>query len=107
MTLKDGSTEFLDASDEDECNWLCLVGVAQSEANCMAVQMGPDIYYLTMHPIAAQEELQVWYAPHYARKLKKSPTPDARTRGQFASAASLKPMCDNVATFPIISNDKK
>jgi len=74
----------LDATDEDECNWLCLVGVARcsSEQNCMAIQMGLDIFYMTTREVPVGEELLVWYAPHYAKKVGRLPVPDGITVGE-------------------------
>ena len=82
--IKDGSSVSLDATDEDECNWMCLVGVARcsSDQNCMAVQIGVDIFYLATREIPRGEELLVWYAPHYAKKVGRSSEPDGATVGE-------------------------
>ena len=75
----------LDTTDENECNWMCLVRSAQSEEsqNCMAYQLGTDIYYNTTRQINIGEELQVWYAPHFAKKLRKPAEPDPNYKGNF------------------------
>ncbi|KAL3889779.1 hypothetical protein ACJMK2_002107 [Sinanodonta woodiana] len=83
IMMKDGSGAVsLDTTDEDECNWMCLVQVAQSEEqqNCMAYQVNANIFYSTMHDIQPGEELRVWYTRHYARKLGKTELPDGETK---------------------------
>ena len=50
--------------------------------NCMALQMSMEVYYTATRDIPAGEELLVWYAPHYARKMGKSPTPDGITKSE-------------------------
>ncbi|ELT99902.1 hypothetical protein CAPTEDRAFT_225157 [Capitella teleta] len=74
--------QTLDASSENECNWMCLVRVAVSseEQNCMLLQIGRDLFYSTTRVVGAGEELCVWYAPHYATKLRKSSSPDGLSR---------------------------
>lgn len=47
----------------------------------MAYQMGTSIYYNTIRDIEAGEELKVWYAAPYAKKIGKSVTPDGVSRG--------------------------
>ncbi|XP_048730439.2 uncharacterized protein LOC125647703 isoform X2 [Ostrea edulis] len=72
----------LDTTSENECNWLCLVRTANTadEQNMIAYQMGTSIYYSTIRDIALGEELKVWYAAPYARKIGKSVTPDGVSR---------------------------
>ncbi|KAL5013449.1 hypothetical protein ScPMuIL_007719 [Solemya velum] len=79
---KNGTGITLDTSDENECNWLCLVRTANSveEQNCMAYQLGTNIYYNTTQDIQLLEELKVWYAPQYARKMGKPIHPDGVTQ---------------------------
>ncbi|XP_046393026.1 zinc finger protein 26-like [Ischnura elegans] len=62
---------YLDTSDEDYCNWMCLVAPAASakEQNLMCYQMKQDIYYTVMKTIQPGEQLKVWYAPYYAVKM--------------------------------------
>ncbi|XP_064652574.1 PR domain zinc finger protein 15-like [Lineus longissimus] len=75
-------TVSLDTSNEDECNWLCLVQTARSqvEQNCMVFQIGADLFYNTTREIQIGEELRVWYAPHYAKKIGMSTLPDRTVR---------------------------
>ena len=49
----------------------------------MAVQMGVEIYYMTTRAIQPGEALQVWYAPHYAKKLGQTPQPDGLTSSKY------------------------
>jgi len=82
--LKDSlQTVTLDTTSEAECNWLCLVPTALTaeEQNCMATQIGSEIYYITKDVLDEGDQLKVWYAPSYARKLGKPQQPDGRTRG--------------------------
>ncbi|XP_046560922.1 uncharacterized protein LOC124269967 [Haliotis rubra] len=78
---KDGSAVCLDASDENECNWMCLVEVARTEEeqNCMAYQLATNIFFNTTKAVEAGSPLKVWYASHYAKKMGKSPQPDGST----------------------------
>ena len=74
---------MLDTTQETECNWLCLVPTARNktEQNLMAVPIGLDLYYTAMRDIFPGEELRVWYAPHYAKKLGKPVEPTASITG--------------------------
>ena len=81
--LKDGTSVLLDTSNENQCNWLCLIRAATTEANLIAVQLGTDIFYIAKQQIEPEEELTVWYAPHYARKLGKDPHPNGTTQGMW------------------------
>ncbi len=84
LLLKDGMSVSLDTSDENVCNWLCLVPTADTSdsQNLMAVQMGVDLFYMTTRQVLPGEPLRVWYAPHYAKKLDKSPQPDGQTNSE-------------------------
>lgn len=55
----------------------------------IAYQMGTSIYYSTIRDIALGEELKVWYAAPYARKIGKSVTPDGVSRGKDPSAYDI------------------
>lgn len=81
----DGSTVCLDTTDENDCNWMCLVRTAafSQEQNCMAYQLGSNIFYNTIRDIEQGEELRVWYAPHFARKLGKASEPDNVSKGKY------------------------
>lgn len=73
----DGRKEYLDTTNENVCNWLCLVRAATSldEMNCMAYQLDADIYYSTTRRVEQGGPLRVWYARGYARKLKQPELP--------------------------------
>ncbi|KAG8224870.1 hypothetical protein J437_LFUL006464, partial [Ladona fulva] len=62
---------YLDTSDEEYCNWMCLVAPATlaKEQNLMCYQMKQEIYYTVMKRIHPGEQLKVWYAPYYALKM--------------------------------------
>ena len=51
---KDGRFISLDASSESHCNWMGLVRVAQTkeEQNCMAYQLGSNIFFNTTRDLA-------------------------------------------------------
>lgn len=68
---KDGSFVFMDANDEKDCNWMCLVAMAstEEELNLIAYQMKQDIYFSAVKAITPGKELRVWYAPHYGKKM--------------------------------------
>lgn len=85
ILTKDNGFISLDASCEAHCNWMSLVRVAQTEEeqNCMAYQLGISIYFNTTRDLAIGDELKVWYAPQYARKLKKSLVPDGKTKSML------------------------
>ncbi|KAJ9582556.1 hypothetical protein L9F63_003114, partial [Diploptera punctata] len=69
------SSYFLDTSDEEACNWMCLIAPATNckEQNLICYQMGQDIYYTVMKDILPGEQLRVWYAPYYAVKMGAVP----------------------------------
>lgn len=81
VIVKD-SVISLDTTSENECNWLCLVRAATdaTEQNLIAYQMGTSIFYTAVRDIEAGEELRVWYAAPYAKKIGKSVTPDGVSR---------------------------
>jgi hypothetical protein len=48
----------------------------------MALQIGLNLFYTTTRTVPAGEELCVWYAPHYAKKLHKSSSPDGLSKSE-------------------------
>ncbi|CAH1774044.1 unnamed protein product [Owenia fusiformis] len=78
---KDGTSISLDTTDENSCNWMCLVQAAttSSDQNAIAFQIGSDIYFSNTKKLLPGHELKVWYAPHYAKKLGKPAMPDGIT----------------------------
>lgn len=55
----------------------------EEEQNCIAYQLGINIYFNTTRDIAEGDELKVWYASQYAKKLGKSLRPDGKTKCEF------------------------
>jgi hypothetical protein len=47
----------------------------------MAFQIGAELFYNTTREIQIGEEIRVWYAPHYAKKMGMSTLPDPTVRG--------------------------
>ncbi|XP_033726599.1 uncharacterized protein LOC117316192 [Pecten maximus] len=78
VTTKDGTCISLDTTNENDCNWMCLIRAALTteEQNCIAYQMGMNLYYSTTKDIVPGTELRVWYAPAYARRIGKPERPD-------------------------------
>ncbi|XP_014662732.1 PREDICTED: uncharacterized protein LOC106805592 [Priapulus caudatus] len=68
--------------DEDMCNWMCLVRPAFTceQQNLFAFELQNHIYFSTNRTVEPGEELRVWYAPHYARKLGKVTSPGGTQR---------------------------
>lgn len=56
-----GDEVWLDACDEEKCNWMMFVRPAQSasEQNIVAFQHGQYIYYMTTKPVPPRTELKV------------------------------------------------
>ncbi|XP_068086385.1 uncharacterized protein [Anabrus simplex] len=71
----DEDSYYLDTSNEEACNWMCLVapGTSAEDQNLICYQMNQDIYYCVMKDIQPDEELRVWYAPYYAVKMGSMP----------------------------------
>lgn len=58
----DNQVTYLEASDENQCNWMMFVRPATSyaEQNLVAFQRGPGIYFSTIKAIEARQELKVF-----------------------------------------------
>jgi len=58
----DGATEYIDASEEDQCNWMMFVRPAcnPAEQNLVAYQHGTDIYFTVIKDIVPRQELKVY-----------------------------------------------
>ena len=58
----DGATEYIDAHDEDQCNWMMFVRPAANpaEQNLVTYQHGSDIYFSVIKNIEPRQELKVW-----------------------------------------------
>ncbi|XP_026283072.1 PR domain zinc finger protein 15 [Frankliniella occidentalis] len=75
-TLDDGY--YLDTSDEECCNWMCLVAPASntSEQNLICYDVKQSIYFATTRDLEPGEELRLWYALYYGLKLQALPLSD-------------------------------
>ncbi|XP_072911938.1 PR domain zinc finger protein 1a isoform X1 [Hemitrygon akajei] len=62
---------FVDGFDESKSNWMRYVNPTRSkQEQCLAAcQNGMDIYFYTVKPILANEELLVWYSSEFAERL--------------------------------------
>ncbi|XP_038655176.1 PR domain zinc finger protein 1a [Scyliorhinus canicula] len=62
---------FIDGFDESKSNWMRYVNPAHSkQEQCLAAcQNEMDIYFYTVKPIPANEELLVWYSREFAERL--------------------------------------
>ncbi|XP_075453656.1 PR domain zinc finger protein 1 isoform X2 [Ascaphus truei] len=62
---------FVDGYNEDKSNWMRYVNPAHSvqEQNLAACQNGMNIYFYTIKPIPANQELLVWYCQDFADRL--------------------------------------
>ncbi|XP_028836517.1 PR domain zinc finger protein 1a [Denticeps clupeoides] len=67
---------FVDGLDEEKSNWMRYVNPARSqqEQNLAACQNGMNVYFYTVKPIPADQELLVWYCPEFARRLHYPPS---------------------------------
>ncbi|XP_036394993.1 PR domain zinc finger protein 1a isoform X1 [Megalops cyprinoides] len=67
---------FVDGFDEEKSNWMRYVNPAhsQQEQNLAACQNGMSIYFYTVKPIPADQELLVWYCPEFAERLHYPPS---------------------------------
>jgi len=54
-------TEYIDADEEDHCNWMMFVRPASNlaEQNLVAYQHGVDIYFTVIKNIEPRQELKV------------------------------------------------
>lgn len=64
---------YLNTADEYGCNWMMFVQPAQTldEQNLMCYQESGELYFVAMKDIAESDVLKVWYAPYYAKIMKK------------------------------------
>uniref|UniRef100_A0A8C6WLH5 PR domain zinc finger protein 1 n=1 Tax=Neogobius melanostomus TaxID=47308 RepID=A0A8C6WLH5_9GOBI len=62
---------FVDGYDVQRSNWMRYVNPARSgaEQNLVACQNGRDVYFYTLRPLEADQELLVWYSPEFAQRL--------------------------------------
>ncbi|XP_053140620.1 PR domain zinc finger protein 1 isoform X2 [Hemicordylus capensis] len=69
---------FIDGFNEEKSNWMRYVNPAHSvqEQNLAACQNGMNIYFYTIKPIPANQELLVWYCRDFADRLHYPSTGD-------------------------------
>ncbi|XP_066466336.1 PR domain zinc finger protein 1 [Tiliqua scincoides] len=69
---------FIDGFNEEKSNWMRYVNPAHSiqEQNLAACQNGMSIYFYTIEPIPANQELLVWYCRDFADRLNYPSTGD-------------------------------
>ncbi|PNI87775.1 PRDM1 isoform 5 [Pan troglodytes] len=62
---------FIDGFNEEKSNWMRYVNPAHSprEQNLAACQNGMNIYFYTIKPIPANQELLVWYCRDFSERL--------------------------------------
>ncbi|KAF6115663.1 PR/SET domain 1 [Phyllostomus discolor] len=62
---------FIDGFNEEKSNWMRYVNPAHSaqEQSLAACQNGMNIYFYTIKPIPANQELLVWYCRDFAERL--------------------------------------
>uniref|UniRef100_A0A8D0GRS7 PR domain zinc finger protein 1 n=1 Tax=Sphenodon punctatus TaxID=8508 RepID=A0A8D0GRS7_SPHPU len=72
---------FIDGFNEDKSNWMRYVNPAHSvqEQNLAACQNGMNIYFYTIKPIPANQELLVWYCRDFAERLHYPSTGELMT----------------------------
>ncbi|CAH1263958.1 ZNF91 [Branchiostoma lanceolatum] len=112
----DGSHLYLDTTDEEVCNWMKFVRPAtrDTEQNLVAYQKGTDVFFLTQKDIPVGGELQVWYAPSYAKKMGQHLlTPGGHllqgepslvvTQDKVDDPAPVQPRADKHSTTSIVS----
>uniref|UniRef100_A0A6A7G389 PR domain zinc finger protein 10-like isoform X2 n=1 Tax=Hirondellea gigas TaxID=1518452 RepID=A0A6A7G389_9CRUS len=71
FTDDSGAVKYLDTSDVDRCNWMCLIQPASSlvHQNCVLVERGEgELFFLTVETIAPNTVLRVGYSQPYAHK---------------------------------------
>ncbi|XP_070969947.1 PR domain zinc finger protein 1-like isoform X1 [Oncorhynchus clarkii lewisi] len=66
---------FIDGYDVRSSNWMRYVNPARSlsEQNLVACQNGRDVYFYTIRPVEANQELLVWYSQEFAGRLCSQP----------------------------------
>ncbi|XP_077018643.1 PR domain zinc finger protein 1 isoform X2 [Tamandua tetradactyla] len=83
---------FIDGFNEEKSNWMRYVNPAHSarEQNLAACQNGMSVYFYTIKPIPANQELLVWYCRDFAERLHY-PYPGELTMMNLAQTQSNNP----------------
>lgn len=67
---KDGNFDILDTTDENKCNWMCLLSDKdEKKKNLVVYQLNKSIYFSTIRELLAGEELKVGYSIPYGKKV--------------------------------------
>uniref|UniRef100_A0A8C9SC19 PR domain zinc finger protein 1 n=1 Tax=Scleropages formosus TaxID=113540 RepID=A0A8C9SC19_SCLFO len=78
---------FIDGYDVRRSNWMRYVNPARSapEQNLVACQNGADIFFYTLRPVEAQQELLVWYSREFCQRLQDPSDREASPRNSECS----------------------
>ncbi|XP_041758935.2 PR domain zinc finger protein 1-like isoform X1 [Coregonus clupeaformis] len=73
---------FIDGYDVQRSNWMRYVNPAHSlsEQNLVACQNGRDVYFYTIRPVEANQELLVWYSQEFAQRLCSQPVDELKQK---------------------------
>uniref|UniRef100_A0A8C5PMR5 PR domain zinc finger protein 1 n=1 Tax=Leptobrachium leishanense TaxID=445787 RepID=A0A8C5PMR5_9ANUR len=77
---------YIDGKNEDKSNWMRYVNPAHSvhKQNLAACQNGMEVYFYTIMPIPANDELRVWYSRDFAKRLNYPMSNDVLTNLQHS-----------------------
>ncbi|XP_018603414.1 PR domain zinc finger protein 1 isoform X2 [Scleropages formosus] len=83
---------FIDGYDVRRSNWMRYVNPARSapEQNLVACQNGADIFFYTLRPVEAQQELLVWYSREFCQRLQDPSDREASPRNKRVSVSSME-----------------
>ncbi|KAJ8411462.1 hypothetical protein AAFF_G00162700, partial [Aldrovandia affinis] len=100
---------FVDGFDEQKSNWMRYVNPAHSEQeqNLAACQNGMSIYFYTVKPIPANQELLVWYCPEFAERLHYPPSGELMMQKLKQSLMEVKQQATEVASVRDKSSGKR
>ena len=86
-------TKYFSLNCNDECNWMKFVRLAKepSEANLIVFQQRGSVYFSTIKPVRAGEELVVSYSTHYARTVEEATKKGVDIEPSRISARSFVP----------------
>ncbi|XP_061100444.1 PR domain zinc finger protein 1a isoform X1 [Conger conger] len=90
---------FVDGFNEQNSNWMRYVNPAhsQQEQNLAACQNGMNIYFYTVKPIPANQELLVWYCPEFAERLHYPPSGELMMQKLKQSLMEVKQQTSEVS----------
>ncbi|KAL4629431.1 PR domain zinc finger protein 1-like isoform X1 [Arapaima gigas] len=98
---------FVDGYDVQRSNWMRYVNPARSaaEQNLVACQNGADIFFYTLRPVEAQQELLVWYSREFCQRLQAASNWEASQRHSECSVLLGRtvppPPPDPVSSLPL------